>query len=126
MRSFAAVVLLLFFAPLASPGAIVSAQPSEATLPDDASRQHPAWVGAQVTPACALQEAWCLSEWFDVGLETVELGLTLGATTVAIETCGATLGLSCVVAAIGYHESDEAIGDFLGAIDALRACLNED
>lgn len=83
-------------------------------------------IGSLSSASCARQEAWCASQWWSVGVESVELGITLAATGAAIESCVGTLGASCILVAIGYDESSGAIGEFLGAIDALNACLNED
>ena len=84
---------------------------------------------ALATAACAAptalqEELPCWREWLSVAYEGLGSALTMGATVALIESCGITLGTTCVAAAWGIAGSAEEFDDFVGALDRLRTCLN--
>lgn len=67
----------------------------------------------------------CWSQWWNVLVDGVDSGMTMSGAIVAIESCGATMGLTCAVAALGVNESMADFDEFMGSLQGLLDCLNE-
>ena len=63
----------------------------------------------------------CWSQWWNVLVDGVDSGLTMSGAIVAIEACGATIGLSCAAAVLGINES---VDDFDQFMDSLQAMID--
>jgi hypothetical protein len=77
---------------------------------------------ACLAAATMQEEVLCLREWYAVLEEGVESAITMSAVIAAIESCGATLGLSCPAIAWLFRQSMKEADDFVAALIALNNC----